>query len=486
MSAALGLGCWVATLLAFSASVTPFQRFDGLASFIAYYPRALVLCECLACALIAGLAWSGRSIPARVLLPVGGLCHVAGCALFSLMPVMGIGWLAEPMRTWVACALVLLTSTGELLTALAWGRAIKGFGMRRILAVVSLAGMTVVAISLVLLRIPPTWTIAAFSFAALLASALPGLVGVREPTGVADDDLDEGGTGKAQGVLRSKQSIVGMLHVSASALMGLVFFAYVMALMGENIVATHDLHLSMLFLASSLLAALALPKTDRPLLAIAYQRALPVCAVVLLAVGNISSLLTGGSDANMAALLLLYYLAALLSLGILGAIARADEFSSDLVMSTALGIFCLASFAGFASSFARGHFMVSVMVTTTVYASVTVLLATGRSRRPEVDVQGVIEGQSFEQLPDGARELTLGERCSLVAMRFHLTERETKMLTILAEGYSCNYAAEVLYISPSTARTHAHNIYAKLGVNSREQLMSLVRDEPPGPVEQKA
>lgn len=486
MFAALGLGCWITTLLAFSASVTPFQRFDGLASFISYYPRALVLCESLVCALIAGLAWSGRSMSARVLLPVGGLCHVAGCVLFSLMSMMGIDWLVESARTWAVCALVLLTSVGEALTALAWGRAIKGFGMRRILAVVSLAGVTAVAASLVLLRLSPTWTIVAFSAAALLASVLPGLAGVRDPVGVADGALDEGGEGKAQGDPRSKQSIAGMMHVSASALMGLVFFAYVMALMGENIVATHGLHLGTLLLASLLLAALALPKTDRPLLAIAYQRALPVCAVVLLAVGNMSGLLTGGPGASMAALLLLYYLAALLSLGILGAIARADEFSSDLVMSTALGIFCLASFAGFASSFAREHFMVSVMVATTAYASVTVLLATGRSRRPEVDVQGVIEGLGPDRPPGGARELTLGERCSLVAARFHLTEREAKMLTILADGYSCNYAAEVLYISPSTARTHAHNIYAKLGVNSREQLMSLVRDELPGPVGQKS
>jgi DNA-binding CsgD family transcriptional regulator len=66
------------------------------------------------------------------------------------------------------------------------------------------------------------------------------------------------------------------------------------------------------------------------------------------------------------------------------------------------------------------------------------------------------------------------EACKNVAATFHLTEREQDIFELLAVGRGSEGIAERLHISSNTVRTHTQNIYAKLGVHSRHELMTLV------------
>jgi predicted ATPase/class 3 adenylate cyclase/DNA-binding CsgD family transcriptional regulator len=50
-----------------------------------------------------------------------------------------------------------------------------------------------------------------------------------------------------------------------------------------------------------------------------------------------------------------------------------------------------------------------------------------------------------------------------------LSERETEVLALLAEGLSNREIAQQLYLSPNTVRVHTHHIYGKLGVSNRTQ-----------------
>ena len=50
-----------------------------------------------------------------------------------------------------------------------------------------------------------------------------------------------------------------------------------------------------------------------------------------------------------------------------------------------------------------------------------------------------------------------------------LTQREAEVLGLLAAGLSNREIAEQLVLSEGTIKTHAHNLYGKLGVNSRTQ-----------------
>lgn len=47
----------------------------------------------------------------------------------------------------------------------------------------------------------------------------------------------------------------------------------------------------------------------------------------------------------------------------------------------------------------------------------------------------------------------------------------------LGRGHGIAFVADALVISESTVRTHVKSIYKKLGVNSREELVSKVSEE---------
>lgn len=55
--------------------------------------------------------------------------------------------------------------------------------------------------------------------------------------------------------------------------------------------------------------------------------------------------------------------------------------------------------------------------------------------------------------------------------RYALTERERSVLAYLGRGYSAAHIADQIGVSSSTVRTHCNNIYRKLGVNSKEEIV---------------
>jgi DNA-binding NarL/FixJ family response regulator len=60
----------------------------------------------------------------------------------------------------------------------------------------------------------------------------------------------------------------------------------------------------------------------------------------------------------------------------------------------------------------------------------------------------------------------------------HLTPREAEVLELLQDGSTNAQIARRLAIGMETVRTHARNIYRKLGVGSRRDLVRLARQEP--------
>lgn len=55
-----------------------------------------------------------------------------------------------------------------------------------------------------------------------------------------------------------------------------------------------------------------------------------------------------------------------------------------------------------------------------------------------------------------------------------LTEREAQVAVLLAQGRSKAAVAKRLYVTENTVRTHAKNVYAKLGVSSKQELARLL------------
>lgn len=68
----------------------------------------------------------------------------------------------------------------------------------------------------------------------------------------------------------------------------------------------------------------------------------------------------------------------------------------------------------------------------------------------------------------------LNRACCQVATAYHLSPREEEMLPYFARGKSCTSIAEELHIGSATVKTHSSNIYQKLGIHSRDELIVLV------------
>ena len=80
----------------------------------------------------------------------------------------------------------------------------------------------------------------------------------------------------------------------------------------------------------------------------------------------------------------------------------------------------------------------------------------------------------LENAPANQAGPSLEEHVARLTADFGLTAREAQVLPALTRGHGAAFIAQGLGVSESTVRTHRTNIYRKLGVASREELISLV------------
>lgn len=64
--------------------------------------------------------------------------------------------------------------------------------------------------------------------------------------------------------------------------------------------------------------------------------------------------------------------------------------------------------------------------------------------------------------------------CAIVAQNAGLSPRETEVFFLLAKGRSIDHIQNKLCISVHTVKTHVYNIYQKMGISSREELLDAV------------
>ena len=54
-----------------------------------------------------------------------------------------------------------------------------------------------------------------------------------------------------------------------------------------------------------------------------------------------------------------------------------------------------------------------------------------------------------------------------------LTPREKEVAALIMQGRSKSYIAETLFISENTVKYHSKNLYRKIGINSKGELLDL-------------
>ena len=61
-----------------------------------------------------------------------------------------------------------------------------------------------------------------------------------------------------------------------------------------------------------------------------------------------------------------------------------------------------------------------------------------------------------------------------VVKEFHISNREKEILELLIEGNSNKQIERKLYISSHTVKNHIYNLYQKLGIKSRGELIQFM------------
>lgn len=68
-------------------------------------------------------------------------------------------------------------------------------------------------------------------------------------------------------------------------------------------------------------------------------------------------------------------------------------------------------------------------------------------------------------------------RCARAARTFDLTRREEEMLGLLLEGRTRSEIARDLYVSGNTVKTHLRNLYRKMGVTGKDELVETLASQ---------
>ncbi len=93
---------------------------------------------------------------------------------------------------------------------------------------------------------------------------------------------------------------------------------------------------------------------------------------------------------------------------------------------------------------------------------------------PSFDAIAVQPRIETDETASPAHRTSMQEAVALIATEFNISPREAEVLRLLATGRGSDFIATDLQLSRNTVRTHTHNIYLKLDVHSREELISFV------------
>jgi DNA-binding CsgD family transcriptional regulator len=75
---------------------------------------------------------------------------------------------------------------------------------------------------------------------------------------------------------------------------------------------------------------------------------------------------------------------------------------------------------------------------------------------------------------DNNKCINMNEVYKVFTKRYGITERELDIVKLIADGYSNPDIGEKLYISLNTVKNHIYNIYRKIGIKNRYELISIL------------
>ena len=232
-------------------------------------------------------------------------------------------------------------------------------------------------------------------------------------------------------------------------------------------------------IASAITLAVSLLHYSTPLVIVVDKLVVPTCAALCVVLGSFPAgtplFLVGAASVYAPLIFMSIYAGASVVV-----VSKAGEFPVPFIVGiTVFGAGLVSVLGGLlAGNFEETvNFGQVTWVIIVMYVAVIIVNLGYTSWRKECEPTDEHAGDTSgrAELDDSAlREQLLSTRVDALAAGHGLTERESEILSYLARGFTSTYIASCLLISSNTVRTHMYNMYKKLGVTSRAELLALV------------
>lgn len=162
---------------------------------------------------------------------------------------------------------------------------------------------------------------------------------------------------------------------------------------------------------------------------------------------------------------------------------RAPAF---LLYGVSEGIVGIGSLAGvgvgffFAETMGSGTMALMALALAAIYLSSIAIMFILKDRSlPALSKSAVCEDVAEDLAPTLIREDRVQATCAALARRAGLTPREADILGCLAQGRNTQYMAEKFCVSENTVKSHVRNVYRKLDVHSKQDIIDIINSDEP-------
>lgn len=269
------------------------------------------------------------------------------------------------------------------------------------------------------------------------------------------------------------------------ALIGMALFAFFMGVSPIKVFGLVHAEVLGTLVASAALVPVCLLKPKQPLIHFLYETLLPVAAVAIMLLIAVPLPWLKTSGVLLIGIYVFFSAAALLALALGIGSAHSGEFPSDLVFAALAFAFAVLTLVGLAFGSGLSESMPEhtappfIVALYCAYLLLTPVLKHARTGLGDSSAEDAAAtgGEEAAGSTSGPAPADVVEaRCDELAAAYKLSPREREIVAYLGRGHTSAFVAKTLVISENTAYTHARNIYRKLGVKSKEELIQLINE----------
>lgn len=470
----LGLSAFFATLFLYAPNLSPFKALPQTSALISYLVLALMgatVCTSLIF-LIVTLKRLLEGTRSKKMFLTGAILHVLGTTLAVT------SFLLPQALPLLAVASGLCIGVGLVPLCIAWGCYFSTWGLRNALFHCAVAFGVANGINWLFVYLPQTPLLILFFALLGIGTALPTVMVMRGTLSTPEKDA------AALADNASNYSITLSLRKMGSVillpLIGLLVFAFLMGTRKFLLFDLFDVEILSAIAASACVIVLCFFRLRKVGGSLIYQVLIPCIASFVIVLGSFP---VGTAPQFYGAVFtyVFFALIALIAIASLVAVSNAGEFSPLLIFGTTVFLYAIASLLGIAFSYATSSLDDAgpiLLVLTTIYFVVLITASSIDSWRRVSALTNDIATTGTKQ--ENSIKETLQRKCQSLAQRYGLSKRESEIICYMGRGHNPVYIAKTLFISESTARSHVRNIYGKVGISSREELLQLIDDETVG------